>query len=284
MRVKAYAKVNLALDSVGRLPNGYHEIESVFQTVGLYDEITVELTDGGIELTCEVPEQFASADPIPCDERNIAYKAARKFLDENNLDTGCRIHIKKGIPSQAGMGGGSTDAAAVLFCLNKLTGKTFSAPEKLGADVPFFLIGGTAYVTGIGEKISKIADYHGLLVIAKGKEGVSTAEAYAEIDALENHVPLRIKEMVCAINNGGNIAEYVGNIFEEAVNLREVNEIKQKMLECGAETACMTGSGSAVFGLFSDMQSAGKCSNILAENGFFSQICETVPESFVIMD
>lgn len=285
MRVKTAAKINLSLDVVGRLPNGYHEIESVFQTVGLYDEVTVELTDGGIELTCEVPERFASADPIPCDERNIAYKAARKFLDENGLETGCRIHIKKGIPSQAGMGGGSTDAAAVLFCLNKLTGKTFSAPEKLGADVPFFLTGGTAYVTGIGEKITGIADYSGkILVIAKGNEGVSTAEAYAKIDALENHVPLRVKEMVNAINNGKNIAEYVGNIFEEAINLREVSNIKQIMLKCGAETACMTGSGSAVFGLFSDMRSAEKCSNMLTEDGYFSQICEAVPESFVIMD
>lgn len=285
MRVKAAAKVNLALDVVGKLPNGYHEIESVFQTVGLYDEVTVELINSGIELTCEVPEQFASADPIPCNERNIAYKAVHKFLDENGLETGCRIHIKKGIPSQAGMGGGSTDAAAVLFCLNKLTGKTFSAPEKLGADVPFFLTGGTAYVTGIGEKISKIADCSGkILVIAKGKEGVSTAEAYAKIDALENPAPVPVKELVNAINNNKNIAEYIGNIFEEAVNLREVDDIKKKMLMSGAETACMTGSGSAVFGLFSDMESAKKCHYLLTELAYFSRICETVPKSFIILD
>ncbi len=285
MRVKAAAKVNLALDVTGKLPNGYHEIESVFQTVGLYDEVTVELINSGIELTCEVPEQFASADPIPCDERNIAYKAAHKFLDENELDTGCRIHIKKGIPSQAGMGGGSTDAAAVLFCLNKLTGRTFSAPEKLGADVPFFLTGGTAYVTGIGEKISKIADCSGkILVIAKGKEGVSTADAYKRIDSLENPAPVRVKELIRAIENSDNIADYIGNVFEEAVNLWEVDDIKQKMLMSGAETACMTGSGSAVFGLFSDMESAKKCHYWLTELAYFSRICETFPESFIILD
>ena len=113
MKVKTSAKINLALDVTGKLPNGYHEIESVFQTIGLYDEISVELTDSGIELTCEKPDISAFADDIPCDERNIAYKAAKKFIDDNNLDTGCRICIKKGIPSQAGMGGGSTDAAAV---------------------------------------------------------------------------------------------------------------------------------------------------------------------------
>lgn len=146
MRVKAAAKINLALDVTGKLPNGYHTIESVFQTVGLYDEITVELTEGEITLTCEVPEIFAESDEIPCDERNIAYKTARKFLDENKIDKGCRIHIKKGIPSQAGMGGGSTDAAAVIYCLSELTGKSFSAPEKIGADVPFFLMGGTSLV------------------------------------------------------------------------------------------------------------------------------------------
>lgn len=285
MRVKTAAKINLALDVTGKLPNGYHEIESVFQTVGLYDEITVELTDGGIELTCEPLNAILFNDIIPCDERNIAYKAAQKFLEENNLETGCRIHIKKGIPSQAGMGGGSTDAAAVLFCLNKLTGKIFSAPEKLGADVPFFLIGGTAYVTGIGEKISKISDYSDkILVIAKGKEGVSTAEAYAKIDALENHSPVRVKELVNAVNDNKNIAEYIGNIFESAVNLWEVDDIKQKMLMFGAETACMTGSGSAVFGLFSDIKSAEKCHIRLTELAYFSHICETVSESFIILE
>ena len=93
MKVKAAAKINLALDVTGKLENGYHTIESVFQTVGLYDEVTVELTDSGIELSCEVPEEFASADPIPCDERNIAYKAARKFFDENGVVSDTRYYL-----------------------------------------------------------------------------------------------------------------------------------------------------------------------------------------------
>lgn len=282
MRVKTAAKINLALDVTGRLPNGYHSIESVFQTVGIYDEVTVELTESGIELSCEVPERFVSADPIPCDERNIAYKAAREFLAENALDAGCRIHIKKGIPSQAGMGGGSTDAAAVLYCLSELTGKTFSSPEKLGADVPFFLMGGTAYVTGIGEKTDKISDYSGkILVIAKGKEGVSTAEAYKAIDELENpqHPDAGGLARVMA-ESQSEVYKYIGNLFEYAVNISEVRDIKEIMTLFGARAACMTGSGSAVFGIFETEEKAEECAESLKKAGYFAVKCVTVPESF----
>ena len=283
MRIKAAAKINLALDVTGVLPNGYHSIESVFQTVGIYDEVEVELDDSGtITLNCEQPEALMAADKIPCDERNIAYKAADKFLRDNSLNCGCRIHIKKGIPSQAGMGGGSTDAAAVLYCLQKLTGKSISAPEKLGADVPFFLTGGTAYVEGIGEKIVPIADFSGkILVIAKGAEGVSTAEAYRAIDMLENPPHPQTRELVQAIQTAPDEAyRYFGNLFESAVNLGEVADIKARMFSHGALSSVMTGSGSAVFGSFSDRRSAEICSRELAENGFFSQVCETVANSF----
>ncbi len=285
MKVKAAAKINLALDVTGKLPNGYHTIESVFQTVGLYDEITVEMTepDTGITLTCEVPQQFAQSDPIPCDERNIAYKAARLFLEENNISSGCRIHIKKGIPSQAGMGGGSTDAAAVLYCLGKMTGKLVSAPEKLGADVPFFLTGGTAYVSGIGERISPIKSYAGkILVIAKGTEGVSTAEAYCNIDALTDPVHPQTDKLVNAIEEESSDAyTYFGNLFEAAVSLPEVDDIKAKMLSCGALSSIMTGSGSAVFGLFNDELSAEKSAQKLAAIGYFAQVCQTVDKAFI---
>ena len=285
MRVKTAAKVNLALDVTGKLPNGYHTIESVFQTVGLYDEVSVELTEAGIELDCEVPGEFAAADPIPCDERNIAYKAAKLFFEENGMDCGCRIHIKKGIPSQAGMGGGSTDAAAVLYCLGELTGKSVSAPEKLGADVPFFLTGGTAYVEGIGEKITPISDYSGrILVIAKGGEGVSTAEAYRNIDALKAPQHPDAKALAEAIDGAPDTAwEHFGNLFEQAVCLEEVDKLKSAMLNKDALRAVMTGSGSAVFGLFETREQAEICAEKLKKWGYFSAVCETVPESFVII-
>lgn len=285
MRVKTAAKINLALDVTGKLPNGYHTIESVFQTVGLYDEVSVELTEVGIELGCEVPEEFASADPIPCDERNIAYKAAKLFFEENGMDCGCRIHIKKGIPSQAGMGGGSTDAAAVLYCLGELTGKSVSAPEKLGADVPFFLTGGTAYVEGIGEVIKPIADYSGrILVIAKGGEGVSTAEAYRNIDALEAPHHPDAKALAETIGSAPDRAyEHFGNLFEQAVCLEDVDKLKSAMLNKDALRAVMTGSGSAVFGLFETRDHAEICAEKLKKWGYFAAVCETVPESFIVI-
>ena len=284
MKVKTAAKINLSLDVVGRLNHGYHAIESVFQTVGLYDEVTVELIDEiKIEVSCEVPEMFASSDPIPCDERNIAYKAAYYYLNRNGAGRGCRIHIKKGIPSQAGMGGGSTDAAAVLYCLHKLIGKEIPPSEEIGADVPFFLTGGTAYVAGIGEEIEPVADYSGrILVIAKGREGVSTKEAYARIDMLKKPAHPDTDALVEAINNAPDEAyKYFGNLFEEAIQLPEVSDIEARMTECGALRAVMTGSGSAVFGLFEARDTAEKCAEQLAAAGYFAQVCETVSTSFI---
>ncbi len=283
--VKTSAKINLALDVTGKLPNGYHNIESIFQTVGMYDEITVELTDGGIQISCDVPEKFASADTIPCDSRNIAYKAADRFITENALECGCKIHIKKGIPSQAGMGGGSTDAAAVLYCLGKLTGKPFSSPEKLGADVPFFLTGGTAFVEGIGERITPVSDYSGrILVIAKGNEGVSTAEAYSKIDALVNPHHPDVKNLLNSIeNNDGNEYRFFGNLFEDAIHLESVNHIEAVMSDFGSLSPCMTGSGSAVFGLFKNEKDAEACAEKLESEGYFAKVCHTVKESFIIL-
>ncbi len=282
MKVKTPAKINLALDVTGKLDNDYHSIKSVFQTVGIYDEITIELTESDINISCEVPENFADSDPIPCDERNIAYKAATFFFEQHGIKSGCRIHIKKGIPSQAGMGGGSSDAAAVLYCLSKMTGKEIISPEKLGADVPFFLTGGTAYVSGIGEKITPIADYsEKIFVIAKGKQGVSTAEAYRKIDSLVNPVHPQTDKLVESIENSPeNAYKYFGNLFEDAIQLDEVKTIKSVMLESHALSSVMTGSGSAVFGLFSNLLMAESCYNQLFNSGFYVEICKSVNKSF----
>lgn len=276
--VRAAAKINLALDVTGKLENGYHLLESVFQSVGLYDEVTVEMAED-ISVSCDVPDEFAQADEIPCDERNIAYKAAKRFFEDAGIEGGCRIHIRKGIPSQAGMGGGSADAAAVLFCLSRLTGKNIIHPEKIGADVPFMLAGGTAYVEGIGEKITPIADYSGkILIIAKGREGVSTAEAYRNIDSLTAPVHPETSKLVDAINSSSDDAyRYFGNLFEQAIQLAEVSVIKTAMLGNSALNAVMTGSGSAVFGLFESRDDADICAEKLRKQGFFAQVCETVP-------
>ncbi len=280
MTLKTPAKINLALDVTGKLENGYHSILSVFQTVGLYDEVSVELTDSCKQVICEVPEEFRISDTVPDGEKNIAYRTAEKFIEENGLETGFRIRIKKGIPSQAGMGGGSTDAAAVIKCLEDLTGKTLSNPEKIGADVPFFLTGGTALVEGIGERVTPIADYSGkIFVIAKGREGVSTAEAYKNIDGLENPPHPDIAGLVRAISENPDKAyNYFDNIFEQAVSLKEVGDIKN-IMSGYTLSACMTGSGSAVFGLCETREQAEKCVSVLKERGYFAVTCLSVGRS-----
>lgn len=297
MKIRTAAKINLALDVCGILENGYHSIKSVFQTVGLYDEITVKLRSvPEITVECIQPEGFAKADPIPNDEKNIAYKAANLFFSyiKPHIDheIGCRIVIKKGIPSQAGMGGGSSDAAAVLYCLNKLTGQDLSAQKlaglgkKIGADVPFFFMGGTALVEGIGEKLSSLPDFSGqTLVIAKGTEGVSTVEAYKAVDSLVSPVHPDVDGLAAVLKNDKNSAyRYFSNIFEDAVDLEEVVQIRDIMKSGGALSAVMTGSGSAVFGLFTNKNTADECCGILRQQGFFAEVCQTVPDSFCMCD
>lgn len=285
LTVKAAAKVNLALDVTGRLPNGYHLIESIFQTVGIYDIVTAEIIDGNeIILECSVPE-------IPCNEKNIAYKAVQLFKELSGLEFGCRITIEKNIPSQAGMGGGSADGAAVFYLLNQLLHTNFTFEDilpyaaKLGADVPFFLMGGTAYAEGIGEKLTKIRDIpEKVLLIAKGKDGISTPEAYRKIDNLENPVHPETKKLLECIQSGeNNVYRYYGNLFEQAKSIESVNIIKSVMLENGAFSSVMTGSGSAVFGEFHDMESAEKCRLELLKShpDFYAEVCTTVNQAFI---
>lgn len=284
MKIKAPAKINLALDVCGLLENGYHSIKSVFQTITLYDEVTVHLNDSGeITVNCCLPDKFAHADPVPSGEKNIAYKAAQLFLDTINSTMGCDITIVKGIPSQAGMGGGSTDAAAVIRCLNKLTGADLdilsltSIGKAIGADVPFFFTGGTAYVSGIGEEIIPLPSYAGkILVIAKGTQGVSTAKAYKAVDDLKSPVHPDAKGLSETLQNDpDNAYKYFSNTFEAAIDLPEVAYIKNSMTDSGALSAVMTGSGSAVFGLFHDKDTAEKCCKILEKQGFFAKVCLT---------
>lgn len=284
LTVNTSAKINLCLDITGKLPNGYHTLESIFQTVGIYDTVSLEITDGNnIFLEC-------SDSGIPCDSKNIAYKAVLLFKEMSGLEFGCKINIIKNIPSQAGMGGGSSDGACVFFILNKLLKTNYSFNDmlpyasRLGADVPFFLMGGTAFAENIGDKLTKINDFSDkIILIAKGKDGISTPQAYKNIDMLENPVHPETAKLLDAINSGRNDAyKYYGNIFEQADNPETVYAIKSVMTENNALNSIMTGSGSAVFGQFENMDCALKCRDILKNQGFYSEVCKTVDTAFFI--
>lgn len=277
---KAPAKINLGLDIVGRRADGYHLLETVFQTVNIYDTVTVAwAAEQGISLTCDVPA-------VPCSEKNIAWKAARYFCDAAQISRGVRIHLEKRIPMEAGMGGGSTDAAAVLLALQELADEPLSMEQlcsiavQLGADVPFFLYGGTAYAGGIGEELERLPAFEAKhLVIAKGTAGVSTAAAYRGIDTLENPAHPPVQALRTALLNGASLSEIAalcGNLFEAAVTLPEVDEIRRVMGENGALTAVMTGSGAAVFGIFDSAQTAETACAALQRTVPFACCCAAV--------
>lgn len=281
IKVKTSAKINLSLDVVGRKPDGYHLIESIFQSVNIYDIITVSKTENGIHLTCNEPE-------IPCDSRNIAYKAARLFLDKTGIKSGINIHIEKHIPSQAGLGGGSSDGAGVLYAMNTLFDTNIDICDlaKLGAnisaDTAFFIYGGTAFVQGIGEIINPIRLLPPIeLVIAKGRSGISTPEAYKMIDELSEPNHIDTHKLLKAIDKGKFMyhCNCCGNIFEQVTSIIDVFDIKKRMLANGAENAVMSGSGSAVFGIFKDFEAAAKCSEKLKNIYPFAVHCQTIPQS-----
>ncbi len=272
LSVKANAKINLTLNITGRLPNGYHSLRSIMQSISLHDVVTVEKTDSAeIEVIC--------GGGIPSGDRNIAYKAAREFFRFADIaGKGVKITVEKHIPSEAGLGGGSADAAAVICCLDKLFGTKL--PQKdlckigalVGADVPFCIVGGTALCEGIGEVITPLSPLEcECVLIAKGKLGVSTKEAYAKIDSAEiKHSPWEVSDF-----SGGfeSWARLCSNDFEAVSGNSEVETLISEMKSSGALLSQMSGSGSAVFGLFSERENAESCREKLSKLGFFAEIC-----------
>lgn len=251
---KAPAKLNLFLQITGKREDGYHLIESIMQTVSLFDEISIELLEKNeVILTC------SDAD-IPIDERNIVYKITKRLKEYTGRDFGCKIHIEKNIPTGAGMGGGSSDGASVLLALNKLLNLKLSyfeltkIGESVGADIPFLIRGGTAMVLGIGEKIKNIKSFENCyFLIVKPEISIDTKKAYAKLDFVEKNVCHNISDICEAINNNSvnEICKNLYNVFEEIVP-QEIYDIKSELIECGAINSLMTGSGSAVFGMFND--------------------------------
>ncbi len=268
MIVQSPAKINLFLDITGKRSDGYHIINTVMQSVSLYDDVIVTLENDSneIRLSC-------SKDEIPCDSTNTAYKAAELFFEHTGIKRkGVSIRIKKRIPSQAGMGGGSTDAAAVLYALNELTDSRLTKEElaelgeKIGADVPFCVYGGTMSASGIGTILSPLPDMPDcFFVIVMPDFRISTKEAYESSDRLGYDTVKSIEPLTNAVcsGNASQTASLLYNKFEEVADIEEIGNIKSMMKESGALGALMTGSGSAVFGIFDEKEKAEECEDIL---------------------
>jgi len=251
----AYGKINLYLDVLGRREDGYHDIQSVMQTVSLHDTLTViEAED--ITMTCSDPT-------LTCGEDNLCLKAARAFFAAYGTG-GCRIDLDKTLPREAGMGGGSADGAAVLRALNRLHGQPFSAESlcaigaKIGADVPFCVLGrGASLAEGIGERLSPFPSLPAChLVIVGGATKVSTPMAYRLLDTLSPTKRGDFDAFAAAMKRGdlAAIGKTLYNRFEDAVP--ESRPAIALLLKNGAYGARMTGSGAAVFGLFSEKTKA----------------------------
>lgn len=281
---KAYAKINLGLDVLRRHPDGYHEVKMIMQTVGIYDVLTFRKA----ERKGDFPEITISLDKeeLPCDKNNLIYKAAELIMRACDIKEGVDITLNKNIPIAAGMAGGSTDAAAVFHGLNELFGLSMSLEDmkqmgvKIGADVPYCIIGGTALSEGIGEILTPLPPPPGAwLLIARPDINVSTKFVYENLhaDRLEKHPD--IDGMADALKNGNlkGITDRMGNVLE-TVTVKEypvIAQIKDEMKKGGAENALMSGSGPTVFGIYKDKETAERNYGAIKELGLAKQIFVT---------
>ena len=278
--VKAYAKINLMIDILSTLPNGYHDLFMIMQSVGIYDRVTVSRTDSkDIEITC-------TKAGVPTDEKNIVHKAAMKFFaDTGTENTGIAIHIEKNIPQAAGLAGGSADGAAALVALNELFGTGLSQKEmaqiggKIGADVPFCIMGGTMAAQYTGTVLSFLPDLEiNNIVIVKPKQDVSTGEAYAAFDSAERvrHLDTRGMLMAAATGDEKGVFDRVDNVFEQFIDVPDRVVIKSIMRKHGCECCCMSGSGPSVFGIFEKRENAEKCLAELKKSFDEVYLCSSV--------
>ncbi len=277
IKIEAPAKINLLLDILTRLPNGYHSLFMVMQSVSLYDTVEAEKAESGIILSC-------SEKSLPTNEKNLAYRAAQAFFDATGIAGGCTISVTKRIPLQAGLAGGSTDAAGVLRALNELFEAHLSTEElcsigvKLGADVPFCLHGGTMLAQDIGQILSPLPALRDcFIVLAKPTQGVSTKEAYAAFDACTAlHHPDDYGMLHALANRDfDGILSRTGNVFEQFVEVPERIVIKAVMRKHGCLCCCMSGSGPSVFGIFDEEEKACACVDELTQS--FEQVYLTHP-------
>lgn len=268
----AFAKINLTLDVLGKREDGYHDLKSVMQTISLRDDIEIDIGTGkDWVLKC-------TDETIPCDNRNLAWKAAEAFFKACGKDPdGLEIRITKRIPQEAGLGGGSADAAAVLRALNKHYDNPFSIlalaeiGAQVGSDVPFCTICGTAMVEGRGERLRKLPDMpECVIVVCKPKFSVSTPALYKKLDetAIAKHPDNQAMESALLAGDLGKVAENLYNVFDPVVTTEhlELNYIKSIFNSYGSVGQQMTGSGSAVFGIMPNFEYAAVVCGMLKDN------------------
>lgn len=268
----AYAKLNLTLDVTGKREDGYHDIQSVMQTISVRDDVEIDIGTGKPwKLLC-------TDETIPTDETNLAWKAAKVYCDALHKDPdGLEIRIHKRIPAGAGLGGGSADAAAVLRALNRYYGEPLSLfalaelGAQVGSDVPFCVICGTAMVEGRGERVRKLPDMPDcIFVVVKPQFSVSTPELYRKIDeiAIAKHPDNRAVESALLAGDLLTVSQNLCNVFDPIVTDEhlELNYIKSVLHQYGAVGYQMTGSGSAIFAVVSEFEVAAVICNMLKES------------------
>ncbi len=279
INLKSYAKINLCLDIINKRDDGYHNLKTIMQSLDLSDDLEIEKSQH-IHIECNHPE-------VPLNDSNLVYKAAKAIFQAAGITGGARIKITKNIPVAAGLAGGSSNAATVLhginiiFNLNFTVAQLISIGKNLGADVPYCLVGGTVLATGIGEKLSFINPLKEFnVVLVKPIVGVSTKQVYAEVDLSNLKSRPNIEKAIISIesNDLQGLVGSMGNVLEPITSLmvKDVLQIKNKMLELGADGAQMCGSGPTVFAICS---SKDKANNIFKYfSNVYSQVylCKTI--------
>lgn len=278
-QIKAYAKINLGIDVVRRLENGYHEVKMIMQTVGIHDELELKKIPEGIEITTDTGK-------VPTGEDNLIYKAASLMISEHGLKQGIHIHLKKMIPVAAGMAGGSSDAAATFKGINRLFDLDCSLEDlyrlgvRVGADVPYCILGGTAIAEGIGEKLTSLTPAPDCFVlVAKPDIEVSTKHVYEHLKVGEITEHPDIDGMAAAVEGGSlqGILDRMENVLE-SVTAREypvIEGLKQRMKELGALNSLMSGSGPTVFGIFIDEEKVQEAYEQMKKENMADQIFVT---------
>lgn len=279
MHVRSYAKINWTLDVLFRREDGYHELRTIYQTISLHDSLVVSALDSAIEVTCDDPR-------VPCDETNLAHRAATLLREAASQTKGARIEIKKRIPVAAGLGGGSSNAAATLLALERLWrveiphADMVQVAATLGSDVPFFLLGGTALGISRGEEVYPLEEVGGahLLVVNPGF-AIPTAAAYAMLSRLTRVDAARIIPFTLIAAKGiRELPLAASNDFDEVVSAAypKIAELKRRLVSLGAQRAMLSGSGATVFGVFDKLETSEQAQAEMSSAGYWSQCARAI--------